>query len=486
MLAKVATFWKREASFFFLLPILALLLVPLVLWSESQILSQVSRSEPPTVAPFFRSAILLIALGSLLFFTCFSPLSKLLHSDREGRFDLLASFAFAVGFANLLFGFITSFIGYLLFFVVGLVLLAIKDIMQKKRPKIEPRGLLLAIASFILYAAISIFLSPDRAEAFETFRLLIWLLVIPLLFAFYPPSQRVLQDFSRWALAVGYIYIISVLFLYVLSSIHYCSPLDAAFHLGKNYFRIDHQAPHNPHFILLCFGARHYTFLIFVLVAPLLFRIQRGGSLVSTLCYTLGLLLYTHVIQSRLWILVLPLLLAFAFVHQLGGKRAKLIFYSVVMLGMTALFFTLMDSPILQDSTRIGLWELAFLKVKENILLGNGLASVVPYLESQGSSLPHFHNSFIQVYFEMGLIGLLFVLSILALYAFHCKKNRNLGGILLLFACIGLMTTDEIVNSTDLFFDVLLLMSLYIHSKEGMPKLSTPQGEQALPQKSCE
>lgn len=486
MTAKVATFCKRESAFFFLLPLLALLLVPLVLWSESQILSQVSRSEPPSVAPFFRSAILLISLGSLLFFTCFSPLSKLLHSNREDRFDLLASFVFAIGFANLFFGFITSFIGHLLFFLVGLVLLAVKGILQKKRPKIEPRSLLLALTFFILYAAVSIFIAPDRAEAFESFRLLIWLLVIPLLFSFYPPNQKVLQDFSRWALAVGYIYLISVLFLYIILSIHYCSPLDAAFHLSKNYFRIDYQEPHNPHFILRSFGATHYTFITFVLLAPLLFRIQRGGSLTTTLCYTAGILLYTHIIQSRLWILVLPLLLAFAFVHQLGGKRAKLIFYSVVMLGMTAFLFALMDSPVLQDSTRIGLWELAFLKVKENVLLGNGLASAVPYLERQGSSLPHFHNSFIQVYFEMGLIGLLFVLSILALYAFHCKKNRNFGGVLLLFACIGLMTTDEIVNSTVLFFAVLLLMSLYIHLKEEKPKLSTPQGEHALSQKTYE
>lgn len=460
---KIRSFIRKETSFFLLLPLLAILFIPLALWSESSFISKEFSEDIPSAVPFFRSIVLFTALGGICFFFHYSPLPLLFRADKEKRIELLVAVAFTLGFANLLFGFITSFIGQLLFFVIGLLIQAIHKIAQKKSPQFSPRVLLLAITFFLCYTTLSIFLAPDKTAAFSTFRLLIWLLVIPLLFSFYPFTKKTFQYFSRFTLGVGYIYLLAIGTLYVLVSLQYHSPLDAAFHLDKNYFYTAERIAYSPQLLLANFGFNHYTFITYLLFAPLAYSLVEDQSCTRRVSYTIGLLLFTHLLQCRLWIVTLPLLIGVAYLHRLKSHKLKILLFLAGLVALGVLGYIAYTAHLFEDTARTTLLQIAFEKTKENVILGHGLATATPYLKSLGMWETHFHNSFVQVYFEMGLIGLLFTLSILALYATVCVKRKNFAGVLLVLALIGLMTTDEIVNTTTLFLDVLLLTSLYLH-----------------------
>lgn len=144
---KTRSFIRKETSFFFCFHSL---LYSLFHWhfGVNPLLSQRSFQKTSLVLFLFSKYCAIYRFGRDLFFFHYSPLPLLFSADKEKRIELLVAVAFTLGFANLLFGFITSFIGQLLFFVIGLLIQAIHEIAQKKRPQFSPRVLLLAITFF--------------------------------------------------------------------------------------------------------------------------------------------------------------------------------------------------------------------------------------------------------------------------------------------------------------------------------------------------
>jgi len=93
-------------------------------------------------------------------------------------------------------------------------------------------------------------------------------------------------------------------------------------------------------------------------------------------------------------------------------------------------------NPLLQQSYatyRLDIWDFVSRKIQENAVFGHGLEFSRGYTDFDMSnkfytrdSILHPHNSILQIWIELGAVGVAFFVTILAnLYIFLCKRGND-------------------------------------------------------------
>ena len=197
-----------------------------------------------------------------------SLFSRLRHE--KGR-ELLRQGAIAcwvLGYGNLLFGVIPSVIGTIAPFFVGMVLYVVRAIRLGERPLWQPRGYILAIGIFLLYDLCTLFWSPNRSVSLEWWIREASLLPSIFLLLMYPPHPRDIRVFMHYALRISYLYLLSIVAIYVVVCWATDTSFGAAFGLEKMYF-VFNGTPMGTLFLGSLFGFQHYTYLGFIMLALL-------------------------------------------------------------------------------------------------------------------------------------------------------------------------------------------------------------------------
>lgn len=462
---------RREGLFFLILPLLFALLLPALFWSDPTSFTYDSLNGDQSVDHLMRGTLFLGIIGGFVALFHFSPFYWFTKVSSEEREEMAVAFLFAIGYTNLLFGFIDSFIGFILFFLLGWLLTAIRRMREGYRPQISYGGLIVVIALFILYALASVFFSSDPQESGSYWQRLVWLLVIPLTSSLYPFSRNTIRLFTRFSLAIGYCYMLLVFLLYLQVAYASDTPMLEFLTFDKGYFITDEGVKTSPHFLLKSFGVSHYTYLIFALSVPLLHSLIEDVSLSRIICYSVALLLLAFVLQSKLWIITLPLVLTLAMLLRFPLRRRQLVLAGS-LLGVAFLMIGYANrerivEKALQPDERVRFLEVAYNRAGEKPWFGHGLGSAERLLVEEGiSGVPHFHNAFIQVYMELGVVGLCLQLGILLSAFALAIRGRKRVSLAILIALLALMCTDDLVYDTKLLFLSQIPLALYFFTQK--------------------
>lgn len=184
-----------------------------------------------------------------------------------------------------------------------------------------------------------------------------------------------------------------------------------------------------PH-LLAVYSAMRVKFskwMLFSFIALLvanMFTLSRAGLL----CLVIGVLIFEYLFQSGTKKMIKSMLLVFIFILAI----------------MAYTFLDLQETRIGTGalSERTGIWSSAFPLIN-NLIIGNGLGSYELYRGEVINSLSP-HNYYLNLVFELGLIGLLFVLIFLYLiikrfYQDLKVKDLRVNGALGLSLIISLM-----------------------------------------------
>lgn len=468
-------FLRSEQAFFVVLPLLFLLLVPFVVAADPS-LHRVNFIADLHLIGELRSPIALLGImGAFLSFFFYSPLKELAAAGGKDRARIITAICFALGFGNLLFGVISSFVGILLFFVLGLLIPFVSGIRASQRPAFSPRLFLIATALFVGFGAITLLYSPVPSLSVEMFRRELWFFLIPLLFSFYPPDSRTIKYFSRMVMPLGYIYMLLVGLLYVQFCLSSGNSLLSAFGFNKLYFMNPNAWPVTPHHLLRVFGFEHYTYLLFALSAPFVHALFKNRYPLRVCCYGLVLLVYIFIIQSRIWLLLFVFLIVGAVALRFFTRRAlitSIIVLAVLIAGILAVPKT---RSFFNDPIRSELLSIASVESKDTFWKGRGLGTSQGILSKYDrEEFGHFHNEFVQTFVETGVLGSILLLFIPVAYAVEAFRRRNNPAVLLLLAFVVLMFVEDVIYQTHYFMATLVILSLYIqlHDEKSLPQIS--------------
>lgn len=465
-LDKLNRLFRKESAFFIVYPLLVLLLYPAIRWCEPDTFSINLIENSTSVYPLLRSTLFIILIGVFLLFFHYFPFKG---SEKIGKIpllDLLATLFFTIGYSNLLFGFIPSLIGYILFFIIGILILLVKNIAQKRKPLFTPRGIIILLAIFIGYASLSLLWSNSPNLGEKILRNWVWLFIIPFLFSIYPPSSLSISLFFRLALRIGYIYIVALFFIYAQTCLSIDAPLDVAFTFNKGYL-LDHNGfGHHPALLLLFFGNQHYTILVLLLLTPYLLALLKGKSFSSLLLYGIGLMLYVFILQSRAWILLTPALIGITLLLRWVQNNIKWVLLSLAFVGIVSLFPISKKLGFFNDQLRKEAINIALNHLEEKIIFGHGIGSSRAILESDGSPLLHFHNSYLTIYYELGIMGIAILFAILILLCIEAKRKENYLVLLLLLSSFGFMMIDQFFVVVNLFTSIMFMLTLSIYCQD--------------------
>ena len=160
-----------------------------------------------------------------------SFLSHLRHEEGSERLRQGAIACWVLGYGNLLFGVIPSVIGTIAPFLVGMVLYIARAVRLGERPSWQPRGYILAIGIFLLYDLFTLLWSSNRAISLEWWIREASLLPSIFLLLMYPPHPRDIRVFMHYALRISYLYLLSIVAIYVVVCWATDTSLGAAFGL---------------------------------------------------------------------------------------------------------------------------------------------------------------------------------------------------------------------------------------------------------------
>lgn len=167
--------------------------------------------------------------------------------------------------------------------------------------------------------------------------------------------------------------------------------------------------------IMLCIYEKNknkkivYTFLSILLLTNLLMTLSRNAFL-----------------GFGLGVLVLGLIYSIKLIFALGG-------FGILMVFIPSVFQRVKDVPNLsQNESRIKLWKTAIMMIKEHPILGVGNGNfvtryneyVIKYKELKYQSYQNYpsHNSYLKVQSELGIMGIVSFLGIVAITLFRVKK----------------------------------------------------------------
>lgn len=385
----------------------------------------------------------------------------------------------SLGYTNLLFGVVDSFLGILLFFILGAIACSIPYLRNKNRVPFRPRLFLFATLIYVLYEATTLLWSPHPARSLSYFQREVWIAVIPLLICIAPPSASIVHRFMRYALQISYLYLLSQILLYSWVCVRIDNPLWVAFSFNKGYFTLNGTSTY-PGFLLSLTGFSHYTYLGFIFLAPILYFINErvlksnGASVRGAFLLTsFAAISYSFIHQSR----TLMLFYLFILLFIVAQKYLKWSYERVISLGIFVIsslligfFFQLFPSNVSNffiDTHRLQLLQTAQNYLGTHLWSGYGLGSseslLLPYFQG-AEHTGHFHNQFIQSTIEGGLISGLLMLFIPISYGIVSYKQKNSSSMLLILLFSLIMTIDLVTFFSEYLIAMLLLLSIAIHN----------------------
>lgn len=114
--------------------------------------------------------------------------------------------------------------------------------------------------------------------------------------------------------------------------------------------------------------------------------------------------------------------------------------------------------------TRIEQLDFSFNKIFENIesiTVGQGIGSFnLLYKQEDGRGYPH--NIFIEVWFELGLIGLFIFMAFLAIIVFRKQPNKVINRFILLYIFLNMAKSNSLIDIR-VYFAFFALFLLYNH-----------------------
>jgi O-antigen ligase len=122
-------------------------------------------------------------------------------------------------------------------------------------------------------------------------------------------------------------------------------------------------------------------------------------------------------------------------------------------------------------SGRVPIWEHAWTEIQKHFLLGYGFATYWimghPRLEIfaeyfEGFKVNQAHNGFLEIMLQLGIVGFIFFLFLLAAYIFRMiKVNSNLA-ILIFFAILTLNYTESALFKVGFGVTTFYFMASYV------------------------
>lgn len=407
-----------------------------------------------------------------------SLFSRLRHEKGSKLLRQGAIACWVLGYGNLLFGVIPSVIGTIAPFFVGMVLYVVRAIRLGERPLWQPRGYILAIGIFLLYDLCTLLWSPNRAVSLEWWIREASLLPSIFLLLMYPPHPRDIRVFMHYALRISYLYLLSIVAIYVVVCWATDTSLGAAFGLEKMYF-VFNGTPMGTLFLGSLFGFQHYTYLGFIMLAPILYWLlerERLPEVRNLLVGSLvGFLLFVFIFQSRILMLVLcgafslGLLYLFASLvfPQKGAYKKRILLLLPIIAVASLLLFLCYPSALkyLIDEHRLNLFETAIMYLKENPLWGYGLGSAEALISPfyQGEYATHFHNQYLLCYVEGGIMSLLLWVVIFISYLRYALRSRNYAALIYVVIMLVVMLI-EVITCLSQYLIAMSLMAAFLIS----------------------
>lgn len=436
--------------------------------------------------PLLLSVSLTLVIGVLLLPWLSEKCSA--HASRaklDYRHHFVPLLCFGLGYANLLLGVVTSYIGLLTPFLLGMLIdnrwRRKGDLLQTLRARpLYP--LVLCVALYMLYTAIvALGWSTNRARALEYWRYESWFLTIPLCFLIYSgPSQRLLRGFWLSALRIGWIYIVTFLtFFYALLISCGSSPL-ITLTLNKHYLGEAGFVVSSSH-MLMPFTFTHYTFLGILLLTPIVMTMRSSDrSLrIQAECLLLGVILYACALQARYLLLMALLLVAYAVVCRLldwlkvTRRKPHLVVTYLMLAGSILFTIVYTTSPNLIEGylgggIRNDLLQMSYQALREvPIWIGGGLDYTYNLLEKTGDLLYlyHFHNRYMESLVQSGIIGLLLWISIQSSIVWTARNQRNSFLIVLTALLILLCNIDVVSFLPEYLIGMMFVLCLALSTK---------------------
>ncbi len=458
--------WRSFAEY--LLPPAFIGLIAIILYYSNpsfygqSFIHELSRSTTQCLRPAVFAVGIFLSLFCVRLFSPFKDFSKF---DRKSKVNALVALLFTMGFANIIFGFITSFIGILMFFVVGEVIIVTSAIAQKKAPSFSPRLFIATALFFVIFSGITILWSPHVEHSLAYYCRTIWVAIIPLLFLAYPPEKKVINLFAAMALFVSYVFILLLFAIYIQAILTTPGNHILAFvSLNKCYLNNGEGWMLGPIHLLGAFGIRHYTFLYFALSLPFIYLLTNEKKVARVSFYYVIFSIAILMMQSRIWMLLaLPLPILATLLRHSNKKVKYAILTICAVLGILLLiapFFT----QFFSDNLRLQFMRVAANQIQGAALFtGNGIGSSEFILPQNGlENYGHFHNSFIQQLVETGLGGVFLLLGVILSYLFIAVCNKNHWVLLLMIAYIAIMNVEDFIYQTDLLLLSWTLLTLAI------------------------
>jgi len=192
--------------------------------------------------------------------------------------------------------------------------------------------------------------------------------------------------------------------------------------------------------------------------------------------------------RSSTAILVLLMIIFVGLIFQIesifskfGFGRSFLALIFLFFLGFTFIFlffssdiFSLIPGYFGKDMTlsgRVDIWEFAWNDIEKKIILGYGFATYwimgTPRLEIfadlfEGFKVNQAHNGFIEIMLQLGFVGLIFFLFLIAAYIYRMiKVNSNLA-ILVLVAILTLNYTESALFKVGFGVTTFYFMAAYV------------------------
>lgn len=218
--------------------------------------------------------------------------------------------------------------------------------------------------------------------------------------------------------------------------------------------------------ILFGFQSRKWVILALMILVVAILNLVGSNSVTAILVATLVvMMLVMH--RRRIGLLWLSL-----FMPALGGLIALLI----LIVGADAI-----ATLVGRDATgtgRLFAWQLAMDNIPEHLLLGHGFADTRYYIFGAGVSSTNFHNSYIELSFRVGLIGLCIYLLIImrSLYAGLKSSNSRRYGYLFIsfiicFSVIGLSESVITAPRSQMFLLFWVCTAVLLSKSQESPRV---------------
>ena len=416
--------------------------------------------------PLLLTVSLLMVFGALLL-----PwiLAKREARTTGAKLDYRHHFApllcFGLGYANLLLGIVPTYLGLVTPFLLGILIdnrwRRQGNLLQTLRAR-SLYPLALCAALYALYTAIvALAWSSSRERALDYWDKEIWLFLVPLCFLIYSgPSQRLLRSFWLGALRIGWIYIVTVLtFFYALLISCGSSPL-ITLTLSKDYLHDAGFVISTTH-MLMPFTFTHYTYVGIFLLTPIVMTIRSSSRSLrlQAECLLLGVILYAYALQARYLLLMALLLVAYAVACKLLDwvkvtRRQPYLMSYLMLAGAILVSLVYTTSPhltagYLEGGIRNELLQMSYQALREiPIWIGGGLDYAynlllpLPVNIEQESIIVQFHNQYMQMHVQSGIIGLLLWISILGSMLWIARRQRNVALVVLTSLWVILCNVD--------------------------------------------